>query len=76
MHMNSRMFSVAGSPRFDVYGNDFGWGKPKKVDVVSIDKSGAFSLAESKKEKGGVEIGIVLEPPVMEAFASLFVKGI
>ncbi|KAF7813166.1 phenolic glucoside malonyltransferase 2-like [Senna tora] len=60
----------------DGFGNDFGWGKPKKVDVVSIDKSGAFSLAESKKEKGGVEIGIVLEPPVIEAFALLYVKGI
>ncbi|XVF60691.1 hypothetical protein PTKIN_Ptkin08bG0068600 [Pterospermum kingtungense] len=29
--------SVAGSPRFGVYGVDFGWEKPKKVDILAID---------------------------------------
>ncbi|KEH25059.1 malonyl-CoA:isoflavone 7-O-glucoside malonyltransferase [Medicago truncatula] len=47
-------FSIAGSPRFEVYSFDFGWGKPKKVDVTSIDKTGAFSLSENRNNDGGV----------------------
>ncbi|KAJ9173191.1 hypothetical protein P3X46_016354 [Hevea brasiliensis] len=27
---------VAGSPRFKVYETDFGWGRPKKVEITSI----------------------------------------
>ncbi|KAL1059648.1 hypothetical protein V6Z11_1Z020300 [Gossypium hirsutum] len=32
----SSIISVAGSPRFGVYGIDFGWGKPQKVVVVPL----------------------------------------
>ncbi|KAF7813168.1 phenolic glucoside malonyltransferase 1-like [Senna tora] len=69
-----RMFSVAGSHRFDVYGNDFGWGSPKKVEIVSIDETGAISFTESRNKNGGIEIGLVLNQSVMDAFASLFAK--
>ncbi|KEH21666.1 anthocyanin 5-aromatic acyltransferase [Medicago truncatula] len=34
----------AGSPKFEVYSTDFGCGKPKKVEIVSINKTGAFCL--------------------------------
>lgn len=71
-----RIFSIAGSPRFEVYSGDFGWGKPKKVEIVSIDKSGAFSLSESRNGDGGIEIGLVLNKPLMEAFAALFREGL
>ncbi|KAL8088147.1 anthocyanin 5-aromatic acyltransferase-like [Apium graveolens] len=30
-----RKFGVAGSPKFDYYSTDFGWGKPIKYEVVS-----------------------------------------
>ncbi|CAL0321717.1 unnamed protein product [Lupinus luteus] len=70
--IGDRIFSVAGSPRFEVYGIDFGWGKPKKVDVTSIDKTGAFSLSESKNFDGGVEIGLALNKVEMEAFVAVF----
>ncbi|CAI0420885.1 unnamed protein product, partial [Linum tenue] len=33
---------IAGSPRFHVYGADFGWGKPKYVEVTSIDRTVAY----------------------------------
>ncbi|RHN50188.1 putative isoflavone-7-O-beta-glucoside 6''-O-malonyltransferase [Medicago truncatula] len=46
--------TIKGSPRFEVYSFDFGWGKPKKVDVTSIDKTGAFSLSENRNNDGGV----------------------
>ncbi|CAL0317163.1 unnamed protein product [Lupinus luteus] len=74
--LGGRLFSTAGSPRFEVYGIDFGWGRPKKVDVSSIDKTGAFSLSESKKNDGGVEIGLALNKGEMEAFAALFYQEI
>ncbi|KAJ6313903.1 hypothetical protein OIU78_017538 [Salix suchowensis] len=67
---------VAGSARFEVYGVDFGWGRPKNVEVTSIDRSGAISMAESKAESGGVEIGLVLKKGVMGIFKNLFVNGL
>ncbi|KAH9801188.1 Acyltransferase-like protein [Citrus sinensis] len=74
--LQQRILSVAGSNRFDVYGSDFGWGKPKKVEIVSIDKTGAISLAESGDGSGGIEVGVVLEKHQMEVFASLFTDGL
>ncbi|KAF7813167.1 phenolic glucoside malonyltransferase 1-like [Senna tora] len=71
---NVRIFTLAGSHRFDVYGNDFGWGRPKKVEIVSIDETGAISLTESRNKNGGIEIGLVLNQTVMDAFASLFAR--
>ncbi|KAK9913055.1 hypothetical protein M0R45_036881 [Rubus argutus] len=69
------VYSVAGSHRFQIYDTDFGWGRPKKVEVVSIDRTGAISLSDSKNGGGGVEVGVVLQKDCMEAFASLFAKG-
>ncbi|KAJ1381941.1 Transferase [Sesbania bispinosa] len=74
--MGDRLFSTAGSPRFEVYSIDFGWGRPKKVDVTSIDKTGAFSLSESRNNDGGVEIGLALNKRQMETFAELFAQGL
>ncbi|KAL2976991.1 hypothetical protein AAZX31_13G039800 [Glycine max] len=70
-----RLFSIAGSPLFEVYGTDFGWGRPKKVDMTSIDGTGAFSLSESRDNSGGIEIGLMLCQREMEAFSTLFVGG-
>ncbi|KAJ1381967.1 Transferase [Sesbania bispinosa] len=58
--IEDKIFATAGSPRFEVYSVDFGWGRPKKVDVTSIDKKEAFSLSESRNNDGGIEIGLVL----------------
>ncbi|GAU47493.1 hypothetical protein TSUD_285230 [Trifolium subterraneum] len=65
-----------GSPRFEVYSIDFGFGKPKKVDTTSTDKTGAFSLSENRNNDGGVEIGLVLNKKDMEAFSTLFAQGL
>lgn len=69
---------VAGSPRFGVYGVDFGWGKPKKVEVISIDRSagGTISLAETRDGSGGIEIGLALNKHEMQIFASSFLDGL
>ncbi|KEH25130.1 putative isoflavone-7-O-beta-glucoside 6''-O-malonyltransferase [Medicago truncatula] len=74
--MEGKIYSIAGSPRFEFYSIDFGFGKPKKVDMTSTDKSGAFSLSESRNNNGGIEIGLALSKEEMEAFSTLFVQGL
>ncbi|KAF7051786.1 hypothetical protein CFC21_059986 [Triticum aestivum] len=71
-----RPMSVGGSPRHGVYaGADFGWGTPCRVDMVSIEMTpGTVSLTESPDGCGGVEVGVVLPPDAMEAFASCFAE--
>lgn len=75
MEQGAQVIGVAGSIRFEVYGVDFGWGRPKKVEIVSTDRTGAIALAESR-EGNGVEIGVVLSPHEFDVFASLFVSGL
>ncbi|XP_021910803.1 malonyl-CoA:anthocyanidin 5-O-glucoside-6''-O-malonyltransferase-like [Carica papaya] len=73
LRQEMQLGSVAGSTRFGTYGIDFGWGKPKKVEIASIDGTGAFSLMESRDGNGGVEIGVSMRTrEEMENFASLF----
>ncbi|CAD5175980.1 unnamed protein product [Musa acuminata subsp. malaccensis] len=39
----NRAVSVAGSPKLKVYGVDFGWGRPEKLEMTSIRTTGAES---------------------------------
>ena len=64
---------VAGSPKFEVYETDFGWGKPKKVEISSL-QAGTISMAESRDVDGGIEIGIVLKKHELELVDPLFVN--
>ncbi|BAF08776.2 Os02g0486500 [Oryza sativa Japonica Group] len=61
-------FSVAGSTRFRVYDVDFGFGRPAKVEIVSVAKTGAVSAAEDRSGAGGIEVGIALPPESMDTF--------
>ncbi|XP_010265765.1 PREDICTED: phenolic glucoside malonyltransferase 2-like [Nelumbo nucifera] len=67
---------AAGSPRLGIYEADFGWGRPKKVELASIDKTGAIFISESCNGDGGAEITLTLRGPEMDAFASVFVNGL
>nr|XP_048331624.1 anthocyanin 5-aromatic acyltransferase-like [Ziziphus jujuba var. spinosa] len=69
-------FSLAGSHRFDVYGVDFGWEKPRKVMMASLSMAETIGISDSKTSKGGVQIELVLPKQEMEIFASLFAKGL
>ncbi|GFY86963.1 hypothetical protein Acr_05g0006020 [Actinidia rufa] len=71
-----RLFTIAGSPHFDFYKTNFGWGRPRKVETTSIDKTGAFSLSDSRDGSSWVEIGIVLSKYESEAFAFVFASGL
>ncbi|PKU67340.1 Malonyl-coenzyme A:anthocyanin 3-O-glucoside-6''-O-malonyltransferase [Dendrobium catenatum] len=72
----SRALTVAGSPKLGIYGVDFGWGRPRKVELVSVERTGAMSLAESREVEGGLEIGIALPANEMEDFVACFVAGV
>lgn len=71
-----RVIGVAGSHRFELNGTDFGWGRARKVELTSIDGTGAIWLCESRHGCGGVGVGLVLEKRQMEDFADLFSKGL
>ena len=70
------IMGVAGSHRFGVYEIDFGWGRPEKVEIVSIDRGLTIGLAESKDGGGGIEVGLVLNKPEMDIFSTLFLEGL
>ncbi|WOL00488.1 HXXXD-type acyl-transferase family protein [Canna indica] len=58
---------TGSSPRFNIYGNDFGWGKPVAV------RSGAGSKLDGKAtvypgpEKGSVALEVCLSPKVLSS---------
>jgi hypothetical protein len=52
------MLSVARSPRFRVYELDLGFGRPAKVDIVSVLRTCALAVAESLRSAGGMEVGV------------------
>lgn len=60
--------TVAGSPRLGVYETHFGWGKPRKSELVHIDVSGAISLTENREDQDGIEVGLALSKAKMEYF--------
>ncbi|KAK3184254.1 hypothetical protein Dsin_031540 [Dipteronia sinensis] len=68
----SPVVTVASSPKFQVYNTDFGWGRPKKFDLVHIGAYRCFSLAESRDDDGGLDIGIVVERDKMDIFSAIF----
>ncbi|XP_078158730.1 anthocyanin 5-aromatic acyltransferase-like [Carex rostrata] len=70
------VLSVAGSPKFKVYDIDFRLGRPTKVEIVSVVKTGAMSVAESRNEEGGVEIGIAFPKNEMDCFNKYFIDGL
>uniref|UniRef100_A0A7N0VBE2 Anthocyanin acyltransferase n=1 Tax=Kalanchoe fedtschenkoi TaxID=63787 RepID=A0A7N0VBE2_KALFE len=69
------LLTVAGSPRLALYETDFGWGRPRLVEMVQIDASGAMYLTEARNEKGGVEVGLARSRAQLEAFSSIFQLG-
>ncbi|KAF8772815.1 hypothetical protein HU200_005199 [Digitaria exilis] len=70
------MLTVAGSQRFRVYEMDMGFGSPEKVDIVSVARTGALAVAESRRGDGGVEVGVPLTPDDMDRFSKCFADSI
>ncbi|KAK7287263.1 hypothetical protein RIF29_00447 [Crotalaria pallida] len=70
------IIGIVGSNRFGMYGIDFGWGKPVKVDIASVDRSLVFSIIDNKDGNGGIQVGLVLNKHVMDLFSTLFHAGL
>ncbi|KAK6142534.1 hypothetical protein DH2020_022882 [Rehmannia glutinosa] len=71
-----RLISVSGSPRFDVYEVDYGWGRPKKYEFVHIDRENSISICKSREFEGGFEIGLSRPRIEMDAFEAVFYQGL
>lgn len=66
---NPARLVTSGSPRFDVYGNDFGWGRPVAVRSGAGDKvDGKVMVYEGRGGGGAVGLEVCLSP---EALARL-----
>lgn len=66
---------VSGSPRFRVYETDFGWGRPGRVELVSMNKDGEVVLVAGR-EPGSVQLSLALDPTRMEVFGKVFLSGL
>ncbi|MFS7893815.1 putative anthocyanin 6''-O-malonyltransferase [Helianthus anomalus] len=72
----STMIGVAGTPKLKFYDMDFGWGKPKKIETVSIDYNGSISMNACKDNSDDLEIGVCLPTIQMESFVRIFKHGL
>lgn len=71
-----QLIVATGSPRFNAYESDFGFGKVNKFEIVSIDQDEAIAISESRDGNGGIQISLALQKHHMEKFASLFYDGL
>lgn len=60
---------VSSSPRFDVYGNDFGWGKPAAVRTGSGNKTDGKITFFQGPEPGSMDIEICLLEGTLKVMA-------
>ncbi|KAK3040314.1 hypothetical protein RJ639_029368 [Escallonia herrerae] len=74
--IGQRIIGLAGSPKFDFYGIDFGWGKTKKYEIVSTNYTGAIQISGSKESSADLEIGLSFPKSKMDAFATIFEDGL
>ncbi|XP_029124508.1 coumaroyl-CoA:anthocyanidin 3-O-glucoside-6''-O-coumaroyltransferase 1 [Cajanus cajan] len=69
-----RLVLVTGSPKFNVYETDFGFGKPTKVDVAH--SSMFLSFVESRDKEGGLEVGLVFRSEEFEYYITVIEQGL
>ncbi|KAJ4803069.1 HXXXD-type acyl-transferase family protein [Rhynchospora pubera] len=66
---------VAGSARWGVYETDFGWGRPGRVELVSMNFDGEVSMLAGR-DKGSVQATVALAGGQMEVFEKAFIAGL
>ncbi|XP_071696781.1 malonyl-coenzyme A:anthocyanin 3-O-glucoside-6''-O-malonyltransferase-like [Rutidosis leptorrhynchoides] len=75
--MPKTIIGVAGTPKLKFYDEtDFGWGRPKKVETISIDYNMSFSMNASRESNDDLEIGLSLMDHEMKAFVRFFDEGL
>ncbi|CAA6664486.1 unnamed protein product [Spirodela intermedia] len=69
-----RRVGVQAWPDLRVYETaDFGFGRPARVELVSMNHDGDVVLVAAREEEGGVQASVALSAVYMDAFAALFV---
>ncbi|KAK8521198.1 hypothetical protein V6N13_077313 [Hibiscus sabdariffa] len=71
-----RLTTIAGSPKLRAYDTDFGWGRPRKVELTHIDYDGAISMTECRDGQGGIEAGVALNKNQMDEFVTAFEQNL
>ncbi|PPS02178.1 hypothetical protein GOBAR_AA18488 [Gossypium barbadense] len=63
--------TMGSSPRFPMYENDFGWGRPLAIRSGGANKfDGKISAFPGREGMGGVDLEVVLAPETMAAIES------
>ncbi|CAM8966582.1 unnamed protein product [Rhodiola kirilowii] len=63
---NTKVVTIVNSPRFEVYGNDFGWGRPVAIRrCLENEMEGMIQLFEGP-ENGSVHMELCLLPETLE----------
>lgn len=76
LHGSEEHVHVTWSPKLKLYELNFGWGRPKKIEEVSIDFTRGVSFVESRDFEGGIEIGLALPKSKMDIFTFFFKNGL
>jgi len=63
-----RVLAISSSPRFDVYGNNFGWGKP--VAVRSVNNISGLVVVFAGIEEGSMDLQVCLPHKILEAMGN------
>ncbi|KAE8695243.1 hypothetical protein F3Y22_tig00110729pilonHSYRG00143 [Hibiscus syriacus] len=58
------------SPQFDIYGNDFGWGRPVAIRSRLGNKLNDMLTVFCGAEEGSIDVEVCLLPETLEAMAS------
>ncbi|CAN6562944.1 unnamed protein product [Malus baccata var. baccata] len=69
-NMAANALVTSSSPRFDVYGNDFGWGRPVGVRSGAGNKSHGKITVFSGVEEGSIDIEACLLAETLEAMGN------
>lgn len=67
-NFDGAMITMGSSPRFPMYNNDFGWGRPLAVRSGKANKfDGKISAFPGRDGDGSVDLEVVLAPETMAA---------
>ncbi|KAG8069635.1 hypothetical protein GUJ93_ZPchr0006g42957 [Zizania palustris] len=69
-----RVALAASSHRFMAYETDFGWGAPRRVELVSVYRMELVALVAASA--GGVQVSMALDGAHMDAFECYFLQAL
>ncbi|KAL8470339.1 hypothetical protein ACS0TY_032986 [Phlomoides rotata] len=70
-NFDGAMITIGSSPRFPMYENDFGWGRPVAVRSGKANKfDGKISAFPGREGGGSVDLEVVLNPETMAGLLS------